>query len=329
MNEEIISNNDEKIEDNKNEETLKNHNTTTIEEEVNEKLETKGLKLKRKTKNRLNQLQSKFDDAETMVEALLDQYEMFKITEGNKYADRKAEIDKFTYLLDSIKSSYINSLEMASFLEEKQIEKSMMEIKNREKSILRLQNGLTKKEEFISKLEESLKSKDEELKTVKDSFSRVNLALTTVEKELAEKNNIIKNNQMYINSLNELVEEGKKDKQQFEEYKNKFENLINETNDYSLLKERYSLVLNELERNKEEIENIKAELRDSRTYANMLNEKIYTILEEKSKEISKLKDDYAKENIVNEKQLKDEINEKNKQIESLKEEIFQLKLNTK
>ena len=123
-------------------------NIETSNEVITEKLETKGLKLKRNTKNRLNDLQSKFDDAESMVSALLNQYEVFKITEDTRFADRKTEIEKFTYLLDSIKNSYINSLEMASFLEEKQIEKSMMEIKNRDKTIVRLQQTITKKEEM-------------------------------------------------------------------------------------------------------------------------------------------------------------------------------------
>ena len=113
----LNSNNENKKENNNTEENIQ-----TLEE-ITEKLETKGLKLKRNTKNRLNELQSKFADAESMVSALLDQYEVFNITEDTRFADRKTEIEKFTYLLDSIKNSYINSLEMASFLEERQIEK--------------------------------------------------------------------------------------------------------------------------------------------------------------------------------------------------------------
>ena len=146
----LSSNKENKIENNNTEENIETSN-----EVITEKLETKGLKLKRNTKNRLNDLQSKFDDAESMVSALLNQYEVFKITEDTRFADRKTEIEKFTYLLDSIKNSYINSLEMASFLEEKQIEKSMMEIKNRDKTIVRLQQTITKKEEKIKEIEEN------------------------------------------------------------------------------------------------------------------------------------------------------------------------------
>ena len=84
-----------------------------------EKLETKGLKLKKSTKERLNTLQSSFGDAETMISALLNQYESLKIQSDSKFADRKAEIEKFNYLLDSIRGSYLNSLDMATYLEEK------------------------------------------------------------------------------------------------------------------------------------------------------------------------------------------------------------------
>ena len=201
----LSSNKENKIENNNTEENIETSN-----EVITEKLETKGLKLKRNTKNRLNDLQSKFDDAESMVSALLNQYEVFKITEDTRFAGRKTEIEKFTYLLDSIKNSYINSLEMASFLEEKQIEKSMMEIKNRDKTILRLQQTITKKEEKIKEIENTLLENNKELNTVKDSFSRVNLALTNVEKELKEKADIIKSSQMHIESLNALLEEEKR-----------------------------------------------------------------------------------------------------------------------
>ena len=53
----LNSNNENKKENNNTEENIQ-----TLEE-ITEKLETKGLKLKRNTKNRLNELQSKFADA--------------------------------------------------------------------------------------------------------------------------------------------------------------------------------------------------------------------------------------------------------------------------
>ena len=42
---------------------------------VEDKIETKGLKLKKSTKDRLNMLQSNFDDAESMIVTLLNQYD--------------------------------------------------------------------------------------------------------------------------------------------------------------------------------------------------------------------------------------------------------------
>lgn len=50
------------------------------------------------------------------------------------------------------------------------------------KTIVRLQQTITKKEEKIKEIENTLLENNKELNTVKDSFSRVNLALTNVEK---------------------------------------------------------------------------------------------------------------------------------------------------
>ena len=269
----LSSNKENKIENNNTEENIETSN-----EVITEKLETKGLKLKRNTKNRLNDLQSKFDDAESMVSALLNQYEVFKITEDTRFAGRKTEIEKFTYLLDSIKNSYINSLEMASFLEEKQIEKSMMEIKNRDKTILRLQQTITKKEEKIKEIENTLLENNKELNTVKDSFSRVNLALTNVEKELKEKADIIKSSQMHIESLNALLEEEKRSNKVAEEYKVKLESLEERYKDYELIKEKLQITKEDQRGSREEIISLKAEIKEYREYSNSLNDKIHKIL---------------------------------------------------
>ena len=317
----LNSNKENKIEDNNTEENIQNLN-----EEITEKLETKGLKLKRNTKNRLNDLQSKFDDAESMVSALLDQYEVFNITEDTRFADRKTEIEKFTYLLDSIKNSYINSLEMASFLEEKQIEKSMMEIKNRDKTIVRLQQTITKKEEKLKEIENTLLENNKELNTVKDSFSRVNLALTTVEKELKEKADIIKSSQMHIESLNALLEEEKRSNKAAEEYKVKLESLEENYKDYELIKEKLQITKEYQRGSKEEIISLKAEIKEYREYSNSLNDKIHKILNDKTEEISKLKDEFRSEIIETERGFNEKLKEKDLIIEELKEEIFKLKL---
>ena len=320
--ENVLSGNKEnKIENNNTEENIETSN-----EVITEKLETKGLKLKRNTKNRLNDLQSKFDDAESMVSALLNQYEVFKITEDTRFADRKTEIEKFTYLLDSIKNSYINSLEMASFLEEKQIEKSMMEIKNRDKTIVRLQQTITKKEEKIKEIENTLLENNKELNTVKDSFSRVNLALTNVEKELKEKADIIKSSQMHIESLNALLEEEKRSNKVAEEYKVKLESLEERYKDYELIKEKLQITKEDQRSSREEIISLKAEIKEYREYSNSLNDKIHNILNDKTEEISNLKDQFRSEIIETERGFNEKLKEKDLVIEKLKEEIFKLKL---
>ena len=274
----------------------------------------------------MNDLQSKFDDAESMVSALLDQYEVFKITEDTRFADRKTEIEKFTYLLDSIKNSYINSLEMASFLEEKQIEKSMMEIKNRDKTILRLQQTITKKEEKIKEIENTLLENNKELNTVKDSFSRVNLALTNVEKELKEKADIIKSSQMHIESLNALLEEEKRSNKVAEEYKVKLESLEERYKDYELIKEKLQITKEDQRGSREEIISLKAEIKEYREYSNSLNDKIHKILNDKTEEISNLKDQFRSEIIETERGFNEKLKEKDLVIEKLKEEILKLKL---
>ena len=317
----LSSNKENKIENNNTEENIETSN-----EVITEKLETKGLKLKRNTKNRLNDLQSKFDDAESMVSALLNQYEVFKITEDTRFAGRKTEIEKFTYLLDSIKTSYINSLEMASFLEEKQIEKSMMEIKNRDKTILRLQQTITKKEEKIKEIENTLLENNKELNTVKDSFSRVNLALTNVEKELKEKADIIKSSQMHIESLNALLEEEKRSNKVAEEYKVKLESLEERYKDYELIKEKLQITKEDQRGSREEIISLKAEIKEYREYSNSLNDKIHNILNDKTEEISNLKDQFRSEIIETERGFNEKLKEKDLVIEKLKEEIFKLKL---
>ena len=76
---------------------------------IDDKIETKGLKLKKSTKDRLNILQSNFDDAESMILTLLDQYDKFKIENSEKFNDRKGEIDRFNFLIDSLKGCFINS----------------------------------------------------------------------------------------------------------------------------------------------------------------------------------------------------------------------------
>ena len=115
-----ISENKDKIDEKNSEITVENEvNNIDLPQEDKEKIETKGLKLKKSTKERLNLLQTSFEDAESMVIALLNQYEVFKLDSNDKFSDRKAEIERFNFLMESIKGCFVNSLEMATYIEDK------------------------------------------------------------------------------------------------------------------------------------------------------------------------------------------------------------------
>ena len=135
-----INENQEIIVENSSEKALENEvNSFDLPQEDKNKIETKGLKLKKSTKERLNLLQSSFDDAESMVVALLNQYEVFKVESNDKFADRKGEIDRFNFLMESIKGCFVNSLEMATYIEDKCTEKMKGEIKKKDRVIALLQ----------------------------------------------------------------------------------------------------------------------------------------------------------------------------------------------
>ena len=64
-----------------------------------------------------------------MVVALLNQYEVFKLESNDKFADRKAEIERFNFLMESIKGCFVNSLEMATYIEDKFTENMKKEVR--------------------------------------------------------------------------------------------------------------------------------------------------------------------------------------------------------
>lgn len=144
-----ISENEDKIDEKNSEITVENEvNNIDLPQEDKEKIETKGLKLKKSTKERLNLLQTSFEDAESMVIALLNQYEVFKLESNDKFSDRKAEIERFNFLMESIKGCFVNSLEMATYIEDKCTEKIKNEMKKKDRVISLLQdenNSLLKK----------------------------------------------------------------------------------------------------------------------------------------------------------------------------------------
>ena len=183
-------------------------NESLEKNELDDKIETKGLKLKKSTKEKLNELQKGFDDAESMITALIKQYNNSLIVNDNRFLDRKAEIDKFNFLVDSIKSSFVNSLEMAVFAEERALDIKSKEMKKKDILISSLQDEKEELKKQIKEMKEEKIAKDRELSSVKDSFSRINLSLVNLEKELKEKSEIIQNNQNHLNSLTNIAEEG-------------------------------------------------------------------------------------------------------------------------
>jgi hypothetical protein len=327
-------NNEKQLEQKENKEILGlnqiNNNDVNIantEDEANEKLETKGLKLKKSTKERLNEVQSNFEDAESMVLALLNQYEAFRIETESRYSDRKAEIDKFNYLMDSIKNSFLNSLDMAAYMEEKCMEKLSNQLKKRDKTIMNLQQDNEKLRELVLSKEKEVENIGKELMAVKDSFSRVNFALTTVEKELKDKSEIMQNSQKHLISLTEMVEEGKMFKEKCSELSKTVTSMQLELKRYELTSKLLSKSEEENVAYKEEIKNLKEELKNQRDYNNSLNKKIQDILVEKSEEIIRLRDEFDNNVKVLENDKKKEIQMYNDTIDKLKEEMFNLRLN--
>lgn len=300
-------------------------NSNTTDNEI-EKIETKGLKLKKSTKDRLNSLQSKFDDAETMIVSLLNQYETFSIENNEKFSDRKSEIDRFNFLLDSIKNAFVNSLEMASFIQDKYNENLKKELEKKDKIISFLQHENNNLKETISENSLLNDRNNKELVSVKDSFSRVNLALTTVEKELKEKSEIIQNLQLHISSLTEISKESKNSKTKIEELTSELNQKKNEINDLKLKCEKTDYIINEKDKYKDEIELLKRELNECKIYNVSLNEKVQNILVENSLQVSKLNDENNKYIRSIEEKNKLEILNLNEKLNKIKDENFELKL---
>lgn len=291
-----------------------------------EKLETKGLKLKKSTKERLNTLQSSFGDAETMISALLNQYESLKIQSDSKFADRKAEIEKFNYLLDSIRGSYLNSLDMATYLEEKYNEKFEGEIKKRERLILSIQDQNSELMKEVKEKDKVVIERENELKEVKESYSRINVLLSTLEKDTNEKSLVIQNLQSHIESLKKLVEDDNSLKEEKEEMSLRIAKLQEQATNYEFSKKEIHSLNSEIQKYKNEVIELKEELKKEREYSNELNNKLHSLLMKNSSEVSALKDHFANEIKILESEKIQLTQENNKSILKLKEVIYQLNL---
>ena len=315
-NNDTINENQEIITKNSGEKTLENKvDSFDLPQEEKDKLETKGLKLKKTTKERLNSLQASFDDAESMIVALLNQYEVFKLESNDKFSDRKGEIDRFNFLMDSIKGCFVNSLE-----------KMKGEIKKKDRVIALLQeeNGSLSKK--IKENEIEVKNKVRELEETKESFTRVNLALTTVEKELNEKSKIIENLQLNIVSLSDISKEDKAIKEENSELRKKIKLLEEQLTKNKIEFQRFEYLKSENERYIVEISDLRKEKNEYKVYSNELNNKIQEILLEKANEIAKLNNE--KNRVLKESQEKShrELMEANNIISKLKDELYELKL---
>lgn len=319
----------------KNIEVIDNNKKSILEDEIREdevfnsnkeKIETKGLKLKKSTKERLNLLQSNFDDAESMIIALLNQYEVFKIEGNEKFSDRKGEIDRFNYLIESIKECFINSLEMATYIEDKCTDKIKKELNKKDRVISLLQNENNFLNKKIQENDREVKNKIKELTETKESFTRVNLALTTVEKELNEKSRIIENLQNNIASFANMAKENKIIKKDNDELERKIKVLEIKLTESKMDSQRFEYLKSENERYISEISELKNEKKEYKLYTNELNSKIQKILLDKSNEISKINDEKNQELKTIEEKNKKDLMEANTIINKLKDELYELKL---
>ena len=322
-----INENQEIIVENSSEKALENEvNSFDLPQEDKNKIETKGLKLKKSTKERLNLLQSSFDDAESMVVALLNQYEVFKVESNDKFADRKGEIDRFNFLMESIKGCFVNSLEMATYIEDKCTEKMKGEIKKKDRVIALLQEENSSLNKKIKENEIEVKNKGRELEETKESFSRVNLALTTVEKELNEKSKVIKNLQLNIVSLSDISKEDKAVKEENSKLREKIKLLESQLTEDKIELQRFEYLKRDNERYIAEISELRKEKDEYKVYSNELNNKIQEILLEKADEIAKLNNEKNQALRESEEMHAKELKESSNVISKLKDELYELKL---
>lgn len=322
-----INENQEIIVENSSEKALENEvNSFDLPQEDKNKIETKGLKLKKSTKERLNLLQSSFDDAESMVVALLNQYEVFKVESNDKFADRKGEIDRFNFLMESIKGCFVNSLEMATYIEDKCTEKMKGEIKKKDRVIALLQEENSSLNKRIKENEIEVKNKGRELEETKESFSRVNLALTTVEKELNEKSKVIENLQLHIASLSDISKEDKAVKEENSKLREKIKLLESQLTEDKIELQRFEYLKRDNERYIAEISELRKEKDEYKVYSNELNNKIQEILLEKADEIAKLNNEKNQALRESEEMHAKELKESSNVISKLKDDLYELKL---
>ena len=261
-----------------------------------------------------------------MVVALLNQYEIFNLESNDKFAGRKGEIDRFNFLMESIKGCFVNSLEMATYIEDKCTEKMKGEIKKKDRVIALLQEENDSLSKKIKENEIEVKNKSRELEETKESFTRVNLALTTVEKELNEKSKVIENLQLHIASLSDISKEEKVVKKENSELREKIKLLELQLSESKIEFQRFEYLKSDNERYIAEIAELRKEKNEYKVYNAELNNKIQDILLEKYNEIARINNEKNKALRECEEKNARELKEANNIISKLKDDLYELKL---
>lgn len=308
-----------------NEIDLDNNMEVMTKREDSEKISTKGLKLKESTKIRLNELQNKYGDAETLITKLLSYHDTLNTEELEEYSDRKVEVEKFTSQLESIKKSYIQSLDIAKYSEEKYAQRFANEFNKKDKIIAELKEEHREQKEIIKKLNNDLNKNQLEYQNATNTFSSLNKVLATVEKELTLKTEALNNSQEQVSALLNVVNENSK----LKEENNKLQNDLNDAIKY---KEKYystEATIKTLTNEKNAIDALlleaKEEIKTSNNDNKILNNKIQDILLLRNEETNKVKEEmYKKIEELKEKNTT-EVRGKEQEIITLKEEIAILK----
>ena len=215
---------------------------------------------------------------------------------------------------------------MATFIQEKYNEKFQSEIKSRENIIKSLQEENIKIKDDFRNIEEELSIKNNELKDSKDNFTKVNDLINTFENDSKEKSLQIQNLQKHINSLTDIVDQSKEVREKYESLQELVENLQSQISNYKILDNEVLKLNKELEGARSEIDTLKDDLRREREYSNSLNEKMHNLILMNSNESSRLKDQYLEEKKTIETEKNNIIEDNLKVITTLKDEIYNLKL---
>ena len=267
-NNDTINENQEIITKNSGEKTLENKvDSFDLPQEEKDKLETKGLKLKKTTKERLNSLQASFDDAESMIVALLNQYEVFKLESNDKFSEENGSLSK-------------------------KIKENEIEVKNKVRELEETKESFTRVNLALTTVEKELNEKSKIIENLQ--LNIVSLSdISKEDKAIKEENSELRKK---IKLLEEQLTKNKIEFQRFEYLKSENERYIVEISDLRKEKNEYKVYSNELNNKIQEIL-----LEKANEIAKLNNEKNRVLKESQEKShrelmeanniISKLKDE--------------------------------------